>query len=179
MVENLEQHQQMAQGFEQLGADPFDAPIPGESLTADPENQRSYEKPPEHTNVEGAMASIFDHLTTDGVYEQILDTMREGVPLDMLAQVYLTKGFQEGKWNPDLMLLLIEPTIYLLMWLGSEVDIDIQLDSDGDIWEEEEEMNKIRATAKEDIKKMQPEELKNKMPSSLLSKMDEFKQEGM
>ncbi len=59
----------------------------------------------------------------------------------MLAQVYLTKGFQEGKWNPDLMLLLIEPTIYLLMWLASQVDIDFQLDSDGDDWDEEEDKN--------------------------------------
>ena len=118
MPENLEQ-QQLAEGYEQLGIDPFDSPIPGESLTSDPGNPRPFEKPPEFTNVEKAMAFIFDHLTNDGSYEDVLQTMREGTPLDMLAQVYLTKGFQEGKWNPDLMLLLIEPTIYLLMWLAS------------------------------------------------------------
>ncbi len=39
------------------------------------------------------------------------------------------------------MLLLIEPTIYLLMWLASQVDIDFQLDSDGDDWDEEEDKN--------------------------------------
>lgn len=178
MAENIQQHQQMAESFEQLGVDPFDAPVPGESLTADPENQRPYEKPPEYSNVESAMAAIFDHLTADGAYESVLEAMRDGVPLDMLAQVYLTKGFHEGRWNPDLMLLLIEPTIYLLMWLATEVEIDVQLDSDGDIWEEEEKDNKIREAAKEDIKNMQPEELKSKMPSSLLSKMNEFEQES-
>lgn len=174
MVENLEEQQQLAEGFEQMGVDPFDAPVPGESLTSDPDNRKPYENPPEYTNVESAMAAIFNHLTEDGNYEQVLDVMREGTPLDMLAQVYLTKGFHEGKWTPDLMLLLIEPTIYLLMWLGNEVGIDVVLDSDGDIWEEEQEMDKIRETAKEDIKKMNPEEIKSKMPNSLLSKMGEF-----
>jgi hypothetical protein len=174
MPENLEQ-QQLAEGYEQLGIDPFDSPIPGESLTSDPGNPRPFEKPPEFTNVENAMAFIFDHLTNDGSYEDVLQTMREGTPLDMLAQVYLTKGFQEGKWNPDLMLLLIEPTIYLLMWLASQVDIDFQLDSDGDDWDEEED--KIRTVMKEDIQKMNPEDIKGKMSSSLLSKVNEFESE--
>ena len=172
MPENLEVQQQLAEGHEQLGVDPFDAPIPGESLTADPENRRAYENPPTFTNEDKAMAFIFDHLTTDGIYEQVLDTIRQGTPLDMLAQVYLTKGFQEGKWSPDLMLILIEPTIYLLMWLANEVEIDFQLDSDGDDWDEQEEG--IRQTAKEDIRKMTPQEIESKMSPSLLAKASKF-----
>lgn len=171
----IEQQINMSEGFEKLGGDPFDAPVPGESLTADPAAQRPYETPPEFTNVEKAMAFIFDHLTEEGSYEDVLQTMRDGTPLDMLAQVYLTKGFHEGKWSPDLLLLLVEPTIYLLMWLASDVDIDFQLDSDGDDLDERED--DLRAIATEDIRKMQPEEVKSKLPSSLLSKVNEFEAE--
>ena len=151
----------------------FDAPVPGESLTADVSNPRPYEKPPQFTNVEDAMAAIFDQLTEDGIYEDVLQTMREGVPLDMLAQVYLTKGFQEGQWNPDLMLLLIEPTIYLLMWLANEVEIEFQLDSDGDDIEDEED-NQLRQTAVEDIERMTPKQVESQMSPSLLAKANEF-----
>ena len=63
MPENLEQVQQLAGGLEQTGTDMFDAPVPGESLTADVSNPRPYEKPPQFTNVEDAMAAIFDQLT--------------------------------------------------------------------------------------------------------------------
>ena len=172
MIENTEN---MGEGLEQLGGDPFDAPIPGESLTSDPDNQKPYEKPPEFTDLEKAMAFIFDHLTDDGTYEDVLQTMREGTPIDMLAQVYLTKGFHEGKWNPDLLLLLIEPTVYLLMWLAADVDIDFKLDSDGDDLDEQED--ELRALAQEDIKKLEPMAIEEKMPSSLLSKVKEFKAE--
>ena len=97
--------------------------------------------------------------------------MRDKVPIDMIAQVYLFKGFQDGKWSVDLMLLLIEPTIYILMWLAEQAGVtDAVLDSDGDNWEEEEDM--LRTDIKEDISRMKPEP---KMPDSLLSKMDEFK----
>jgi hypothetical protein len=175
MPENLETHQQLAEGFEQLGTDPFDSPVPGESLTSDPDNRKPYEKPSAFTDVEKAMSFIFDQLTEDENYEEVLQTMREGVPLDMLAQVYLTKGFQEGQWNPDLMLLLIEPTIYLLMWLATGVEIDFQLDSDGDDLEEEED--KVRAQMQEDVTRMNPETIKGKLPSSLLSKVNTFEAE--
>jgi hypothetical protein len=40
-----------------------------------------------------------------------------------MAQVILYKGYTEGLWNPDLMLSLIEPTIYLLINIADYADI--------------------------------------------------------
>ena len=34
-------------------------------------------------------------------------------------------GFREGKWNPDLMMMLIEPFMYLLMALAEKAGIDL------------------------------------------------------
>jgi hypothetical protein len=85
----------------------------------------------------------------------------------MIVQILLFKGFQEGKWSPDLMLLLIEPTIYIVMWLADQAGIDATLDSDGDNWEEDDEM---MANMAQDSKRMKP----HNMPQSLLSQMGEF-----
>jgi len=160
-----------AELFEGSGVDMFEAPIPGESLTSDPENPNLWETPPELSTEQDAIHSIFMHMTDEESYPKIVDSMRDKVPIDMIAQVYLFKGFQDGKWSVDLMLLLIEPTVYILMWLAEQAGVtDAVLDSDGDNWEEEEDM--LRTDIKEDISRMKPEP---KMPDSLLSKMDEFK----
>ena len=41
-----------------------------------------------------------------------------------VAQVILYRGMTEGLFNPDLMLLLIEPTMYLLIAIAEEYDIE-------------------------------------------------------
>jgi hypothetical protein len=40
-----------------------------------------------------------------------------------MAQVILYKGYTEGLWNTDVMLNLIEPTIYLLIAIADYADI--------------------------------------------------------
>jgi hypothetical protein len=117
-------------------------------------------------------------LTEEGNYEDLLDTMRNGAALSELAQVFLFQGFSKGAWTPDLMLLLVEPTIYILIWLADQAGIEPVLDRDYDAWEEEENLNKETSVINEDIQRMNP---KQNMPDSLLSKMNSFEaqQEGV
>ena len=42
------------------------------------------------------------------------------------------QGFLEGKWNPDLMTLLMEPTMYMVMALCEKAEIPYKLDSADD-----------------------------------------------
>ena len=179
MANSLEQNLQMSESLEKQGIDPFDAPVPGESLTTDSSNPRPYEQPPRFTNVESAMDFIFDQLTEDENYEQLLNLMRDGVPIADIAQVYLTKGFHEGEWNPDLFLLLVEPTIYLLMWLANSVEIDFVLDGEPDPEEEDERDRQLAQQKIKELKANTPssKEIESKVPSSLLGKMEEFKGE--
>ena len=162
-TENIE----MAEAYEQSGVDMFDAPTPGSSLTSDPDNPRGWETPAQFTTEEEALKNIFMNLTDEDNHEQLLNSLRDGNPIEMIVQVILFKGFQEGNWSPDLMLLLVEPTIYIVMWLADQAGIDATLDSDGDNWEEDDEMMTNMA---EDSKRMKP----NNMPQSLLSQMGEF-----
>jgi hypothetical protein len=109
--------------FEKEGVNPFNAPIPGESLTSAPENPKAWERPPEFTNEDEAMKAIYLLLTEQDKLKIIVNTIDDGVPLDEIAQVLLYKGYTEGKFNPDLMLLLIEPTLYLLISIADYAEI--------------------------------------------------------
>tara|TARA_R110000782_G_scaffold142602_2_gene235319 strand:- start:1838 stop:2419 length:582 start_codon:yes stop_codon:yes gene_type:complete len=129
--------------FEEQGVNPFNAPIPGESLTSSPENPKAWERPPEFTNEDDAMKALYLLLTEQDKLKVLVDTIDEGVAIDEIAQVILYKGYTEGKYNPDLMMLLIEPTIYLLisiadyaeikdyvLYNGEDTDTDTQIPED-------------------------------------------------
>ena len=162
------QYREMSDSFEKSGVNPFDAPIPGSSLTSDPQNPQGWETPPTFSTEEKALKNIFMNLTNEDNHEQLLNSLRDGNPIEMIVQILLFKGFQEGKWSPDLMLMLIEPTIYIVMWLADQADIDATLSSDGDNWNEEEDM---MADMAKDSRKMKS---KSNVPPSLLAQMDEF-----
>lgn len=103
------------------------APIPGESLTNDPEQPQSFETPPEFTNVEKAQEHLFESLADPEAVPQLLQIIREGLPLDMLSQVILFAGFRAGKWTPDLFVLLIEPVIYILIFICEQAGVEYVL----------------------------------------------------
>ncbi len=172
MAEN-NQNMEMLERYNKSGSSPFESPIPGSSLTSDPQNPQGWETPPTFTTEAEALKSIFMNLTSEENHGQLLNSLRDGESIEMIVQVLLYKGFQEGEWSPDLMLMLIEPTIYIVMWLGEQAGIDSTLSGDGDNWDEEEEM---MADMGKDSKRMKP--TKANMPASLLTQMNEFSGEA-
>tara|TARA_B110000285_G_C14794685_1_gene454668 strand:+ start:66 stop:650 length:585 start_codon:yes stop_codon:yes gene_type:complete len=109
--------------IEEAGINPFNAPIPGESLTSSPENPKAWERPPEFADDDEAMQEIYLLLTEQDKLRELIKIMNEGIPLDEIAQVVLYKGYTSGKFNPDVMLMLIEPTIYLLIAIADYAEI--------------------------------------------------------
>ena len=109
--------------IEEAGINPFNAPIPGESLTSSPENPKAWERPPEFADDDEAMQEIYLLLTEQDKLRELINIMNEGIPLDEIAQVVLYKGYTSGKFNPDVMLMLIEPTIYLLIAIADYAEI--------------------------------------------------------
>ncbi len=106
------------------GLDPLSMPVPGESLTADPEQKFPFEQPPVHTDLNEAVEDIFFRMTEKENMDEILNFMRAEIPLEDIAQIHLFAGFREGAFTPDLMLTLIEPTIYILIWMADYAGID-------------------------------------------------------
>ena len=99
-------------------------PIPGQSLTSNPDEPRPFEKAPQHVELSSAIDALYLEMTEPEAHESLLKLMNDQVPVGNLAQVILTDGFQKGMWNPDLMLLLIEPTMYMLISLAEKAGID-------------------------------------------------------
>ena len=118
MAEKLQKNQ-----FDEVGVNPFNAPIPGESLTASPENAKAWETPPEYTDQDEAMMAVYMVLTEQATLRGLIEIISEGVALDEIAQVILYKGYTEGKYTPDMMLMLAEPTIYLLIAIADYAEI--------------------------------------------------------
>ena len=109
--------------YEKANVNPFNAPTPGESLTSSPDMPHAWERPPEFTEQDVAMEEIYMEITSDDNLMPLIDIINDGVPLDQLAQVILYRGYTQGKFNPDLMLMLAEPTIYLLIAIADYADI--------------------------------------------------------
>ena len=101
----------------------FERPIPGQSLTSDPDNPRAWEQPPEHTSIRTAIPDIFSFLIQEENFINLVMALDKRVAVADLAAMILFTGFQEGKWNPDLLLLLLEPTMYMIMAMAEKSEM--------------------------------------------------------
>ena len=103
--------------------------IPGQSLTNSPETPHRWEQPPEFSEPHKAMLQIFETITEKESLSNILLSLAKKVSVIDLSSIILYSGFIEGKWNPDLMTLLMEPTMYMIMYLGDKANLDYSMDS--------------------------------------------------
>jgi len=173
MAEKIKQNQ-----FDEVGVNPFNAPIPGESLTTAPDMQKTWERPPEYTTEDEALEALYMELTQIDKLRDLINLIDDGTPLDEIAQVILYKGFTSGKFTPDLMVLLIEPTIYLLIAIADYAEIDDYVlyegeedDPDTEIPEDKVEPIVIGANDKV-IKEEKPKPNEENIAPSLLSKVE-------
>lgn len=104
-------------------------PIPGQSLTNSPDQAYKWEQPPEFTSPREATLHVIEVLTVPETISNIIYALADGVSVIDLASITLYSGFLEGKWNPDLMVLLMEPTMYTIMALAEKAEISYQLEA--------------------------------------------------
>ena len=157
----------------------MDRPMAGSSLTNDPAQPFPFEQAPEYTNAREACEHIFETLIEEDTYIPLMQAISEGYPLMDVTQAILFKGFSEGKWNPDLLVILAEPTAYMLMALAERADIDFVIyrgeEEDDD---EEEELLGIKYD-EEKLKKLkeakaQAEIPKGAFPTELVEKLEKL-----
>jgi hypothetical protein len=115
-------------------------PIPGQSLTRDPENPLPFEQPPQFVDKTDALEYLFSSFVEENKYESLLTVLDQGMPLMDLTKIIVMSGFKDGLWNFDLMLILIEPVAYMLMALAERAGIDLKVmeDEGGDEEEDSE-----------------------------------------
>ena len=150
--------------------------IPGEGMSNDPENPYSFEQAPEFSVHREALEYLFVTITDEEKYTDILIAIEQGVPIMELTQVILFKGFTEGKWNPDLMMLLAEPLAFMLMALAERQGIDYVITRD-DVEEDAESERKLSTTGLEKrLKEKQKAALQGKtntLPTEIIERIEE------
>ena len=173
--------------------------VPGQSLTNAPEDAYNWEKPSEFTNPKETMFYIFETLTVPETTTNILLSLSNGVGVIDIASSILYTGFLEGKWNPDLMTLMVEPTMYMVMALAEKAEIDYVLDSGDD--EEPTEMspekqletlqggiNELDNIRKQAVNRVNPQSVptevrevieETEIPQSLLDKVEKEKSSSL
>jgi|TARA_R100001463_G_scaffold31476_1_gene71115 hypothetical protein len=163
----------MAEEYNQEGIDALvnsSRPIPGQSLTEDPDNSYPWEGPPEYTDFRKAFNYIAEELLEEEVYVPLVVAMGQGVPISDITLQILQRGFQEGKWNPDLFMMLLEPLMYFLLALAEKAAIEPRLygDEEDDLEPEDEDeianmkANNLTALTKEKVGDM------SKVPEGVL-----------
>jgi len=118
-------------------------PIPGQSLTTNPDTPWAWERPPLFTNKDEALAFFLELFTEEERYSAIIKSLDEGVPVMDLVQLFLIQSFRDGEINPNLMLLLAEPLAFMIMALGERAGVDdIKITADFEEVDIEDENNK-------------------------------------
>ena len=111
------------QQLEGISTDPFDKPIPGQSLTGAP-NSYAWEKPAKFTTVDESLQFIIEKLQsnvkTQKSYDEVI-TM--GMPIESIVNTITFGGFIEGLWSVDVAELLKPPVMGFLMLYAQEKDL--------------------------------------------------------
>ena len=147
-------------------------PIPGQSLTNDPDQRYAWEGPPEFTDFRKALNFITGQLLEEEILVPLMKGVGDGVPLTDIALQVLQTGFQEGKWNPDLLTMLVEPTIYTLMALAEKSNINYRVTGDEEEDLESEDMEDIAVMKSNNLKKYANNKIskESKIPAGAIPK---------
>lgn len=109
-----------------------------------------------------------------------------GLPVEHVTEKYLTQCFQDGDITPDMLLLCIEPTIYMLIALATYAHIDPVLYPEDPMMDEEiapMQTDVIRKATRDLLKEEEPEaddgkititdfQAPTNVPKSLLSRAE-------
>ena len=103
----------------------FNAPIPGQGLTAEL-GARPWQTPPQYTTVEDALDYYIPRLESEEVSEQLLDVLEMGVPVTNVADTMQTGGVLQGKHSVDVGMLVVPILMEMIMMLGDSADIEYE-----------------------------------------------------
>ena len=146
----------------------FRGPIPGQSLTNSPDQKYPWERAPEYTNVTSAQVFLLAHLTEKEMFLNVTDAVADGVPIDIITRTILFDGYANGKWDVDLLMLLVEPLAIIVMALAERVGLDYVL-YDGDQDEHDEDDSDLQRESFVKMKEIESN-LKNSITDKKMSK---------
>ena len=131
----------------------FDAPIPGQSLTAEL-GGRPWQSPPQFTTVDDAVEFYVTRMAEDSFSEKLIDVMEMGIPLTTLANTMQMNNVMEGKHSVDVGILVMPVLIEMMRLIGDSAGIEYDTGMD--------KKEKTRSTLIDKaLNKLRDEEAKN------------------
>ena len=132
---------------------PFDAPIPGQSLTDTPGNY-PWEHPPQYVDPEIAAENIWHSLHRRELTDQVIAMLDAGIPVEALGRTILFAGFVEGKFTPDVAFIIAEPVMKMIASIGMNAGVKRIRFSMSDLTNKKQlrEINKLKM-ANEEVEK--------------------------
>lgn len=161
--------QDLDQAFFKAGTS-FQRPIPGQSLTNSPEERMPFEGPPKFTDRTDALEYYFELFTEEDNYVAIMEALEAGTPVMDIVQIFLMQGFQEGLFNPDMMLIIAEPLAYMVAALAERADIDFTIMGDEDEMPSQESQELPIMNQK--LKTIEKPEMDEDFPAELSQRLD-------
>ena len=104
----------------------IDAPIAGQSLTAELGN-RPWQQPPQYSTVEDALQYYIPRLTNPEMLDDLLNVMETGIPLTTLANAIQSSGVMEGKHSLDIGILIMPVLMETMAYLAEESGIEYEV----------------------------------------------------
>ena len=151
--------------FRESPNNPFDAPVPGQSLTDKPGNY-PWEHPPQYTDTQEAAEYVWDKLTHPDYVKQVIAMLDAGIPVEALCRIIIFAGFTEGKWTPDVGFVLAEVIMKMIATIGFTAGVkkfkismqdltnNKQMKAIMNVKSRNEELKKAAKSLGEDIKKI-------------------------
>tara|TARA_R110000803_G_scaffold146772_1_gene212470 strand:+ start:202 stop:714 length:513 start_codon:yes stop_codon:yes gene_type:complete len=135
----------------------LDAPIPGQSLTAELGN-RPWQQPSELKTLEDAVDYYIPRLGDPTLMNKTLSIIESGVSLTSIAEIFTLSGTMEGKHNVDVAVLVSPVIVEFLKGLGDLAGIKYTIDADEEDKSDVSPLDMIEAE-KELLKEEDVEEL--------------------
>ena len=159
----------------------FDAPIAGQSLTAEL-GARPWQQAPMYATVEEAFEYYATRLTDPTINDSLFDKLEMGTPVGPVAEILVQSGAMDGKHSIDVSILILPVIMELIAYVADEAGIEYDMGTtkpiDQDIIPEskmELALNKIKnksTAVKEEEPMVEPEALpeENPQPSGLMAR---------
>jgi len=137
----------------------FDAPIPGQGLTAEL-GSRPWQTPPEFTSLEEGVDFYVSRIVQPKMAAQLLDIIEMKIPLTAIAETLTLGGVMQGLHTVDVGILVNPILVELMEGLAKNAEVPYKVgDSDGEDIPDKGILNKAMASLS-DIDK---EELEQEM----------------
>jgi len=100
----------------------FDAPIPGQSLTAEL-GARPWQSKPQYPTVDEAIDYYMERMSSEEFMIQLADVLESGVPVTILANTIQMAGVMEGKHTIDVGMLVLPMLMEMIMMVGDSAGV--------------------------------------------------------